>query len=117
MKTRTFAAATLLAAGMILNASMVVSGRTGSVGDKEAASIWGGTCYNQGSTFTVCVSNSTCDPTIIPPIQGANSYYNLGSATQACYAAAVGKYVVCPCGNTSYGPFTGTSSGSCYPSM
>jgi hypothetical protein len=111
-------ATALLAIGMTINLSMGSSGDRVTVAPDEASSIRGGAvagaCYNRGTPFGVCYSNQTCDPTVVPPVSGIINYSNLGGATNACYAAAVNKYVYCPCGNTLYGPFTGTATSSCY---
>jgi hypothetical protein len=115
MKSR-FSVAILMIAGMSMNLAMVSPGVRDAVDEDESARVLGGGsggCYNQGSAFYICTSNSSCDPTVIPPVTGLATFFNLGSQTNACYNGQYG-YATCPCGNTKYGPFDATGGSSCY---
>jgi hypothetical protein len=110
-------ATALLAVGMTINLSMGSSGDRAAVGSDEASSVRGGAvargCFTLGTSFGVCNTGQTCNPNVVPPVSGITNYANPGGATNACYGTTT-LYLYCPCGNTPYGPFTVSSTGSCY---
>ena len=113
---RKFAA---LAAAAVMCFSVYASAPKGltKVSAAEANSVYGaaiaGNCVTQGSTFTVCTLNQTCNPNVIPPVTGYNSYYNQGTPTSACYTPINNGRAYCPCGTTSYAA-AGVGNNSCF---
>ncbi len=84
-----------------------------TVSAAEANAVFGTqSCVTQGTPFTLCTLNQSCNPNVIPPVSGWGVLSNNGSPTSACYTPAQGT-VYCPCGTTGY-YVSGINSASCY---